>query len=80
MHAFDALLPRRHSAWLVRTPVVALAVLGAVWLLSWAMLSPSEVRVVGLAVAHGALMGTALAWTSSGTRATSSTSAPTSGC
>lgn len=68
MHAFDEPLPRRHPAWMAGTPVVALAVLGATGVLSWAMLSAPEARVVGLAVAHGALLGTALAWTSKGAR------------
>jgi hypothetical protein len=68
MHAFDEPLPRRHRAWLTGTPVVALAALGTVWVLSWTTLSSAEARVVGLAVAHGALLGTALAWTSNGAR------------
>src|SRR5690348_1470710 len=68
MHAFDAPPPRRHPGWLARTPLVALAALGILGLLSWATLSPAEMRVVGLAIAHGALLGTAVAWTSSGAR------------
>jgi hypothetical protein len=68
MHAFDEPLARRHPAWLAGTPVAALSALTAVWLVSWSMLSAAEARVVGLAVAHGALLGTALAWTSRGAR------------
>jgi hypothetical protein len=48
------------------TPVPALAVLAAAWAVAALTLPQAVARVVGLAAAHGGLLGTALAWTSSG--------------
>ncbi len=44
------------------TPVAALLVLAGAWLAATATLPPAGARVAGLAAAHGALLGTALAW------------------
>jgi len=45
------------------TPVAALAVLAAAWGLALLALPAAAARGVGLAAAHGALLGAALAWT-----------------
>jgi hypothetical protein len=45
------------------TPVAALALLAAAWLVGALTLPAAGARAVGLAVVHGALLGTALAWT-----------------
>src|SRR5712692_379696 len=50
------------------TPVAALLILAAAWLLAVAALPPAAARIAGLAAAHGALLGTALAWTSNDRR------------
>ncbi|HEU4369138.1 MAG TPA: CPBP family glutamic-type intramembrane protease [Methylomirabilota bacterium] len=64
MLALEAPLPRDRPGFLHRTPLVALAALAAAWAASVAALPDAGARVVGLAAAHGALLGTALAWTS----------------
>jgi hypothetical protein len=66
MYAFDELLPRTRPGWLHGTPVTALAALAVGWLIALLTLSEVAARVMGLAAAHGALLGTALAWTSTG--------------
>ena len=66
MYAFDQPLPRTPPGWLHGTPVTALATLAALWLIAYLSLSEAAARVMGLAAAHGALLGTALAWTSTG--------------
>jgi membrane protease YdiL (CAAX protease family) len=45
------------------TPVAALAVLAAAWSLAALALPAPAARAIGLAAGHGALLGTALAWT-----------------
>src|SRR5258706_8614127 len=45
------------------TPLRALAALAAAWILAALTLPSPAVRAIGLAAAHGALLGTALAWT-----------------
>jgi hypothetical protein len=59
-------LPRPQPGLLSRTPAPALGVAAAVWLAALVTLPEAAARVVGLAAAHGALIGTALAWTSGG--------------
>jgi hypothetical protein len=66
VHALEEPLRRPPPGLLHGTPLSALAVLLAVWSAAVALLPEPEARVVGLAVAHGALLGTALAWTSGG--------------
>ena len=68
MRALEARLPRAQPGLLHGTPVAALVGLAAVWAMASATLPEAAVRVAGLAVAHGALLGTALAWTSIGGR------------
>ena len=68
MRALDEPLPRVRPGLLHGTPVAALVGLAAVWAMAIATLPEAAVRVAGLAVAHGALLGTALAWTSTGGR------------
>ena len=63
MRALEEPLPREQPGLLHGTPVAALAALAASWALALAVLPEPASRVVGLAVAHGALLGTALAWT-----------------
>ena len=53
--------PRPHL--LEATPVPALAALAAAWSLAALTLPAPAARGIGLAVAHGAMLGTALAWT-----------------
>jgi len=45
------------------TPVLALAMLATAWIVGALSLPDPAARGVGLAVVHGALLGTALAWT-----------------
>ena len=66
MRALEGPLPRARPGLLHGTPVAALVVLAAIWVMAIATLPEAAVRVAGLAVAHGALLGTALAWTSTG--------------
>jgi hypothetical protein len=66
MRALDEPLPRERPGLLAGTPVPALVLLASTWLMAYATLSEQIARAVGLAVAHGALLGTALAWTSPG--------------
>jgi hypothetical protein len=68
VHALDGPLPRTRPGLLHGTPVAALVGLAALWAMAIATLPEAAVRVTGLAVAHGALLGTALAWTSTGGR------------
>jgi len=68
MRALEAPLPREQPGLLHGTPLAALATLAAAWGLAVAALPEPATRVVGLAVAHGALIGTALAWTTAGAR------------
>jgi hypothetical protein len=64
MLALEQPLSRARPGLFHRTPVPALATLAAAWVLAVTLLPPEGARVAGLAVAHGALLGTALAWTS----------------
>jgi hypothetical protein len=66
MRALEEPSPRERAGLLSGTPVPALALLVAVWGAATIALPEAAARVVGLAVAHGALLGTALAWTSGG--------------
>ena len=68
MRALDEPLASEPPALLQGTPVWSLAVLLAGWVIATASLPESAARVVGMAVAHGALLGTALAWTGRGAR------------
>jgi hypothetical protein len=63
MRALEESLPRVQPGFFHGTPVWALAVLAGVWSLAAVTLSDTAARVLGLAAAHGALLGTALAWT-----------------
>ena len=64
MLALEHPLPRDQPGFFHRTPVVALGVLAAAWALAVAALPAAGARVAGLAAVQGALLGTALAWTS----------------
>ena len=64
MLALEAPLPRDRPGFFHHTPLAALAVLAAAWVVAVAALPAAAARVIGLAAAHGALVGTALAWTS----------------
>lgn len=55
-------LPPR-TGLLEGTPLAALALLALAWALAAVTLPPSIARGIGLAVAHGGLLGTAVAWT-----------------
>jgi hypothetical protein len=68
MLALDEPSPRAPLGLLHGTPMAALAVLAATWVAAIVMLTEPTARVVGLATAHGALLGTAVAWRSSGGR------------
>jgi hypothetical protein len=68
MRALEEPLVRERTGLLHGTPGPALAVLAAAWVIATAMLPEAAARVVGLAVAHGALLGTAVAWTVTGAR------------
>jgi hypothetical protein len=63
MLALDEPCPRAQPALLDGTPVAALGVLVAAWAAASVTLTESVARVVGLAAAHGALLGTGVAWT-----------------
>jgi hypothetical protein len=62
--ALEHPLPRARPAFFQRTPGVALGVLAVAWAAAHAALPGEWARVAGLAAAQGALLGTALAWTS----------------
>jgi hypothetical protein len=64
MLALDEPSPRAPRGLLHDTPVAALAFLAATWVAAVVMLTEPAARVVGLAAAHGTLLGTAVAWTS----------------
>jgi membrane protease YdiL (CAAX protease family) len=68
MRALEEPLAREQPGLLHGTPLLALAMLAAGWAVATAALPEVAARVVGLAVAHGALLGTALAWTTAGAR------------
>jgi hypothetical protein len=64
MLSLEQPLPRARPAPLLDgTPWPALLALAGAWVLATLSAPPSGARVVGLATAHGALLGTALAWT-----------------
>jgi hypothetical protein len=66
MLALDEPAPRPPLGLLHGTPVAALGVLAASAAAAVVVLTEPAARVVGLATAHGALLGTAVAWTSPG--------------
>jgi hypothetical protein len=68
MRALEEPLPRQRPGLLSDTPLAALGVLAAAWILALVALPAAAARVVGLAVAHGGLLGTALAWTAGAAR------------
>ena len=68
MRALEEPLPREQPGLLHGTPLAALAMLAAALALAATALPAPATRVVGLAVGHGALLGTALAWTAAGGR------------
>lgn len=68
MLALDEPSPRTPLGLLHGTPVAALGVLAATWAGAVAALTEPAARVVGLAAAHGAMLGTAVAWTAPGGR------------
>src|SRR6185503_4627313 len=63
MRALEEPLARERSTLLQNTPLAALAALAVVEAVALVALPAPAVRIIGLAVAHGALLGTALAWT-----------------
>jgi len=63
MRALEQTLVPPADGWLTDTPAAALSVLAVGWLVAVVALPPPSARVIGLAAAHGALLGTALAWT-----------------
>jgi CAAX prenyl protease-like protein len=62
--ALDEPCPPAPPGLLDRTPVRALGMLAIAWIAASVTLDEPATRVVGLAVAHGALLGVALAWMS----------------
>jgi membrane protease YdiL (CAAX protease family) len=68
VRALDVPLARGPGSLFHGTPVPALAALIAAWALAVLALPEAAARVVGLAAAHGALLGTALAWTTTDER------------
>jgi membrane protease YdiL (CAAX protease family) len=68
VRALEVALPRQQRSLFHGTPVPALTALLAGWVLAVLTLPEASARVVGLAVAHGALLGTALAWTATDER------------
>jgi hypothetical protein len=62
MRALEEPLSREQPSLLQGTPLAALAGLAVAWALAVAALPDPAARVVGLAAAHGALLGTAVAW------------------
>jgi hypothetical protein len=69
MRALEEPLPGPRPAFLHGTPVPALALLAGAGAVAMTSVPDPAARVVGLAVAHGALLGTALAWAGAGWRA-----------
>jgi len=63
MRALEHSFTTERAALLDGTPLPALALLGGAWLVGALTLPAAAIRVAGLAVVHGALLGTALAWT-----------------
>jgi membrane protease YdiL (CAAX protease family) len=68
MRALEEPIARQRTTLLQDTPLAALTALAIVEAVAVVALSEAAARVVGLAVAHGALLGTALAWTAGGAR------------
>jgi hypothetical protein len=66
VRSFEQPLACEAACWLAGTPLLSLGLLAAAWIVADATLPAAAARPVGLAVAHGALLGTALAWTSDG--------------
>jgi membrane protease YdiL (CAAX protease family) len=64
MHALEEPLAREQPGLLHGTPIAGLVGLAVVWAVAMVALPEAAARVVGLAVGHGALLGTAVAWTS----------------
>jgi hypothetical protein len=64
MRALDQALPRGRPGLLHGTPVPALGALVGGWAVAVSTLPEAAASVAGIAAAHGALIGTALAWTS----------------
>ena len=62
MLALDEPCPRPQPGLLDGTPLVALGILAVAWAAAGLTLSEPITRVAGLAAAHGALLGTAVAW------------------
>ena len=63
MHALEQPFTPPRTGLLDATPVPALATLALAWIVGTLTLPDPVARGVGLAVVHGALLGTALAWT-----------------
>jgi hypothetical protein len=68
MLALDAPCPRAQPGLLDGTPVAALGLLLAAWAAASVILAEPAARVIGLAAAHGGLLGTAVTWSSTGRR------------
>jgi hypothetical protein len=68
MRALEEPLPPERPGLFFGTPRAALLALAAAWAAANVALPEPVARVVSLASAHGALLGTALAWTSPGGR------------
>jgi hypothetical protein len=66
MHALEHAWTPPRARLLEGTPLPALATLAAAWALAALMLPAPIARGVGLAVAHGGLLGIALAWSAPG--------------
>jgi hypothetical protein len=63
MHALEERWRPSRGGLVAGTPVIALGVLAVTWIVAVLVLPEAAARAVGLAAAHGALLGTALAWT-----------------
>src|SRR4029079_17085360 len=63
MRALEEPLGRMRPTLVQDTPLAALAALAIVGGVAFVTMSESVARIVGLAIAHGALLGTALTWT-----------------
>jgi hypothetical protein len=68
MRALEEPLPREQPGLFHGTPLPALGALAAAWVLAVVSLPQPASRVVGLAVAHGAMLGTAVTWTAAAPR------------
>ena len=66
MRALEQPYPSSRPGLLDGTPLSALAVLAIAWSTAALTLPTPAARGLGLAIAHGALLGTALAWTTPG--------------